>query len=63
MPSTVKENTILDESMKWHQRLGHVPMKRISKIDGIKEILCETEDVCMVCPMAKFTKLPYKPSN
>ena len=43
----------------WHKRLGHAPM---SKLRYITSLLCKnstSQKVCITCPMAKFTKLPY----
>ena len=42
----------------WHQRLGHVPMSKLRHINCIPKSI-ENANPCLVCPMAKFTKLPY----
>uniref|UniRef100_A0A803KNI3 Integrase catalytic domain-containing protein n=1 Tax=Chenopodium quinoa TaxID=63459 RepID=A0A803KNI3_CHEQI len=45
------------------KRLGHAPMTKIKKIEELKEIDNKCEDICMTCPAAKFTKLPYTLSS
>ena len=47
----------------WHNRLGHAPMKKLKLIGCIKDDVDESVCVCLTCPMAKFTKLPYNLSE
>uniref|UniRef100_A0A803LR03 Uncharacterized protein n=1 Tax=Chenopodium quinoa TaxID=63459 RepID=A0A803LR03_CHEQI len=56
---TVRNVNKLSEPTLWHQRLGHAPMTKIRKIEDLKGIDKRCEDVCLTCPVAKFTKLPY----
>jgi len=47
----------------WHKRPGHSP---ISKLRYITSLPCKnstSQKVCITCPMAKFTKLPYPVSQ
>lgn len=44
----------------WHNRLGHAPMPKILSISAIKQqIKAVPSHVCLTCPMARFTKLPF----
>ena len=47
----------------WHNRLGHAPMNKLKMIECISNTCVKTDDVCLTCPMAKFTKLPYSLSD
>uniref|UniRef100_A0A803MGK3 Uncharacterized protein n=1 Tax=Chenopodium quinoa TaxID=63459 RepID=A0A803MGK3_CHEQI len=60
---TVKNVNKLSEPTLWHQRLGHAPMTKIRKIEELKGVEKKCEDVCLTCPAAKFTKLPYSLSE
>lgn len=45
----------------WHWRLGHAPLKKISKTqEGLK---AKNDVVCITCPLAKFTRLPFNVSE
>lgn len=54
----------LDQCVLWHNRLGHAPMAKvkltgcIDKIDHVSR-----SSICLTCPMARFTKLPYTHSK
>lgn len=50
----------LNMTTLWHKRLGHAPIDRIKHIKGFDS---NKEEVCLTCPLAKFTKLPFKPSQ
>lgn len=54
---------LMKPSILWHQRLGHAPLASIGKIEGLKGFEKSCTDVCLTCPAAKFTKLPYKHSE
>ena len=48
----------------WHRRLGHVPFARLSQVSGIKATQDKNDmDVCIACPLAKHTHLPFLASN
>ena len=53
----------ISECNLWHNRLGHAPMERIYKTGCISHICKNQHDICLTCPLAKFTKLPYSPST
>lgn len=59
VPTVVKNVPTLSQRKFWHHRLGHAPMKRIEKIQGLKGMNTGGSEVCLSCPLAKFTKLPY----
>ena len=63
LPSTLRNVPSVKPTMLWHWRLGHAPMNRISKIEGLKGFKEECGDVCITCPVAKFTKLPFGTSE
>ena len=44
----------------WHNRLGHAPQTKIMSIPEIKQQVKKVPThVCITCPMARFTKLPF----
>lgn len=44
----------------WHNRLGHAPLGKLKHVPSIpKDILLCKDGMCITCPMAKFTKVPY----
>lgn len=47
----------------WHNRLGHAPKSKLKYIPEIKSCLQNCDLVCVTCPMAKFTKLPFPVSE
>lgn len=47
----------------WHNRLGHAPASKLKFIDCIKHCTQVSDQVCLTCPMAKFTKLPFSLSE
>jgi len=42
----------------WRKRLGDAPIQKLANIPELKLGAVENK-VCVTCPMAKFTKLPY----
>lgn len=48
-----------DECTLWHNRLGHAPMSVLNKIKCLPYSCCFDSNVCLICPMARFTKQPY----
>lgn len=63
VPGNIQNVKGLSESTLWHHRLGHAPMSKIKKIQGLKGFDASCDDVCLVCPQAKFTKLSYRLSE
>ncbi|KAL2922302.1 Retrovirus-related Pol polyprotein from transposon TNT 1-94 [Bienertia sinuspersici] len=60
VPNSIQATKKLSGGALWHLRLGHASMSRIYKISelqGCKNL--KEHDVCLVCPMARFTKLPF----
>lgn len=50
-------------SKLWHQRLGHLPYPAMSNIPGIPHKLnSEQNEVCVICPKARQTKLSFPSS-
>ncbi|CAO2813801.1 unnamed protein product [Amaranthus hypochondriacus] len=47
----------------WHYRLGHAPLHVLINSGCISKHDAKTGRVCVVCPMAKFTRLPYNLSS
>ncbi|KAJ8452442.1 hypothetical protein Cgig2_000031 [Carnegiea gigantea] len=43
----------------WYHRLRHEPLSRLKHIAQISDKVNKTDDVCLTCPLAKFTKLPF----
>ncbi|KAL2924831.1 Retrovirus-related Pol polyprotein from transposon TNT 1-94 [Bienertia sinuspersici] len=43
----------------WHCRFGHAPLNKISKTGCLPEFWSKCNDVCLICPMARFTKQPF----
>ncbi|XP_074378524.1 uncharacterized protein LOC141720067 [Apium graveolens] len=46
----------------WHHRLGHLPMSKLQLIPDVPKVK-KQELVCLSCPMAKFSKLPFELSD
>uniref|UniRef100_A0A803LMX4 Retroviral polymerase SH3-like domain-containing protein n=1 Tax=Chenopodium quinoa TaxID=63459 RepID=A0A803LMX4_CHEQI len=63
IPGTVKNVSKMSIPTLWHQRLGHAPMTKIKKIEELRGVDNKCEGICIICPAAKFTKLPYTLSN
>ncbi|KAL2933741.1 Retrovirus-related Pol polyprotein from transposon TNT 1-94, partial [Bienertia sinuspersici] len=52
----------LNKCILWHNRLGHAPMNKVLKT-GCDAFSCNGDmPVCLTCPLARFTKLPYSVS-
>lgn len=47
----------------WHLRLGHVAYSKMKLMSHVVPQKVDAEKVCLTCPMAKFTKLPYNLSS
>lgn len=63
IPDTINDVPNVSATTLWHWRLGHAPLQRISKIAQLKGFKHDNNEVCITCPLARFTKLPYKLSE
>lgn len=63
LPSTLTHVPTLSKTTLWHYRLGHAPMSRIGKIKELDIKENNESEICITCPLAKFTKLPYPTSE
>ena len=54
----IKNMPKLSKETLWHHGLGHAPIRKIMTIEGLN-IKEEPSDVCLTCPLAKFTELPF----
>jgi len=46
----------------WHQTLGHASVSKLKHMEIVPKP-CESKEVYLTCPMAKFAKLPYSLSE
>lgn len=44
----------------WHHRSGHAPLSGLKHIPSLKDVIQPTKEICITCPLSKFTKLPYE---
>lgn len=58
IPDSIPPTSSLSPSHLWHCRLGHLPHDRFHHIPQLPS-LPFSKDICLTCPTAKFTKLPY----
>ncbi|KAL2933560.1 Retrovirus-related Pol polyprotein from transposon RE2 [Bienertia sinuspersici] len=63
IPTEVHPMKGMNKQTLWHHRLGHAPMTKIRKIEGLKGVNKGEMGQCMICPQAKFTKLSYSLSE
>ncbi|PWA81857.1 hypothetical protein CTI12_AA183640 [Artemisia annua] len=48
----------------WHHRLGHLSDSKLKHMNELPVSVSKTiDEVCLTCPMAKFSKLPYALSD
>lgn len=59
IPTNLTQVPTLSTPTLWHHRLEHAPMSKIEKIDEIHMGKHSDSEVCLTCPLSKFTKLPY----
>lgn len=52
----------LNMTILWHKSLGQ-PLWKIKNITRLKRFIEDKEEVCLTCPLTRFTKQPYKPSG
>lgn len=62
IPPQVNGEKNLSEIALWHMRVGHTPMRRMCQIDGLKGFDKLCSETCIMCPLAKFTKVPFPSS-
>lgn len=56
---TFKNNPPIDKHALWHNRLGHISDSKLKLIPSLKLASHTQHKTCLICPMSKFTKLPY----
>lgn len=59
IPDTVVGIKPMTTTSLWHSRLGHAPIDKIKKLPSLSHLTTTIGDVCLTCPLAKFTKKPY----
>ncbi|XP_074373858.1 uncharacterized protein LOC141714225 [Apium graveolens] len=47
----------------WHHRLGHAPIDKVKQISNLPNLPKHYSTVCLTCPLARFTKLPFPSSE
>lgn len=61
--------SVNDEQWVWHRRLGHVSMRRISRINklnlvrGLPKLKFNSDALCEACQKGKFSKPAFKSKN
>lgn len=63
IPDRVEGVKRLKKSTIWHLRLGHIPEERMRMIEELKDVKMEPNEICITCPQAKQTKLPFPHSQ
>ncbi|KAL2938126.1 Retrovirus-related Pol polyprotein from transposon RE2 [Bienertia sinuspersici] len=63
VPSRIEGIQKLKKSTLWHYRLGHISESRLKLIPELQNHKCDEGDVCIICPMAKQTRLSYSLSD
>ena len=58
VPGRVSYVGRLTQTYLWHNRLGHAPVSKIKKIEGLEGLEEDGSELCIICPLAKFTTLP-----
>ncbi|XP_057252283.1 retrovirus-related Pol polyprotein from transposon RE1 isoform X1 [Beta vulgaris subsp. vulgaris] len=59
VPASIDQGRKTSDTFLWHMRLGHAPLRMISQIDSLKGFIKYECDTCVVCPLAKFTRLSF----
>lgn len=47
----------------WRNRFGHASDSVLKFVDCVKPLIPHQSQVCLICPMSKFTKLPLDTTN
>ena len=58
-PCSITNTNQLGKAESWHYRMGHAALHTLINSGCISKNDTKENRVCVVCPMAKFTKLPY----
>ncbi|XP_070013826.1 uncharacterized protein [Nicotiana sylvestris] len=62
-PSTIENSSFFSSSSLWHKRLGNAPVNIIKRLNVISDVKdCSTKH-CLICILAKQSKLPFPLSN
>lgn len=64
--ATSKSNSFVnvnDMYTTWHNRFGHASDFVLKFVNCVKTLIPHQPKVCLICPMSKFTKLPYTLSS
>lgn len=56
---TTSHKSLVEEFTLWYNRLGHALVSKINHIECAKHCALITYNICLTCPMAKYTKLPF----
>ncbi|KAI9176474.1 hypothetical protein LWI28_003287 [Acer negundo] len=57
-------NLTISSTNLWHNRLGHASLPRLSFIaKNFLNFSIESNNVCHICPLAKQSRLPFRPSH
>lgn len=59
VPTLIRNVYTLSKEALWHQSLGHAPIYKTANIDELNGMKNMSEDMCLTCPLARFTKLTY----
>lgn len=59
----VLKSASTDDYTLWHSRLGHAPVSKLKFMDCVRSCTLNADKVCLTCPMAKFTRLPFSLSE
>nr|XP_016463510.1 PREDICTED: uncharacterized protein LOC107786535 [Nicotiana tabacum] len=67
MPTSMSVSRDSTKLGTWHQRLGHLPMEALKRIDKFKNLHISNRNsdcvMCHVCPLARQTRLPFPVST
>lgn len=55
--SSIKTKSVKPSISTWHHRLGHAPLAKLLLISDVPKQT--TSQICITCPMAKFSNLPF----
>ena len=58
----IQGHPLLTSTNLWHSRLGLIPLTKLTKLSDFFNLRIVKGDICVTCPMANFTKLPYSTS-
>lgn len=60
---SLNSNSLSNRFTLWHNRLGDAFASKLEYIDYIKHFANMFKQICLTCPMAKFSKLPFSTSE